>query len=253
MNIVFVSSNHLIENIAVSEKYKYLLVVTKHTCYVYDYDGVQLNQFSVGKGFYYALVDDGNDAFILLDVSEINKTIVRYFSWNGTVINSFIVDLWLCDPVVDKKHGRLIADNYLFDDSSVYLSISNVSGPIAEINTTFRFPCSGVAVDTQGNIIVAGYGLYLYSGSGEFVGRLLPHSLSNSPQTYQKRIAYFDLYSNGTDIPAIRFIDYDGNNIMNVTYSSTPTFSSQHAYFYITNSGILIASIDNELKIWTPN
>ena len=174
---------------------------------------------------------------------------IKYFNLMGDHVHSQHVNMSICDLVMNTKTGDLIFDNFLTIEPAVIIDVANMTSLITQINTTRRYPCNGLALNSHDDIISAGYGLSIYTYQGTPIRHLPTDTMIFSPRVYEDYIAYFDLFSDDYK-PFIQFIDYEGNKILKVPYTYQQLYSGEHAYFEFMPNGAIVASIDNQMKIW---
>lgn len=259
VNNLFVSPKHLVQSIATSPKTGYIATLVHDKIQIYEPTGIVIHEIKVGKDYYGLWFDDVNDAIVTIKyVYNQNASIyygeIKYYNYTGHLITEYGVEIYIGDLIVNPNNGDLIFNNIQLGNPTYLVTIANMTNVIAQANVTKWTPNNGLAVNANNTIISSGYGIDLFNYNGTLLKHLnCTRYMTFSPQAYQDStgnyIAYLDMFSNN-DQPFIQFIDYDGNKLLSVPYTDHEKHSAEHAYFIFGKNGTIVASIDDQVKIW---
>jgi hypothetical protein len=256
-----ISTGSYINGFDVSVKYQLIAINGNDSvARLYTLTGSLITSIDLSDGDYNwpIFVDEWSQSIVMINATwnETNNdqwTNIVYFDFKGTLKSYYTVKYITWNVIINPNNGNLLCDTFLLDEPAVYISIVDSTGLIRQINTTRKYPATGLTVDSNNTIITTGYNIALYQYNGSLIRYLYrPSELIESPQAYNDYIVYMDSYSNNTCNQLIRFIDYDGYQIMTVVYSDTGRCAMDNSLVLIDTDGTLVASVDNQIKIWQP-
>lgn len=205
-------------------------------------------EFSLSGDTYNLWYDEMSRTLITIQYPALNMSVLNFIDLHGQLIANYTIDFLIADLIVSE--GFLFFDNFLWSEPAVYIYIADIEGVLLKINTTRKYPSSGLALNGR-TIVVAEYGIDTYAWNGTFINHILGRNLTIWPQVYDDKIAYYDLWE---PVPQIRFVDMTGNPLYTLEFADHSVDQNNHqSTFYFTLNGDLVANIGDEIRVFERN
>jgi hypothetical protein len=227
---------------------KILSVIPPSMSDEYNYNFVVFNQ---NTGYFYLVLNGNWIANVMSYDSEYNLLgNITLPIANITILPSL--------SIINDSNGELIMATESLEDCPSLIIIDTKTNVQKIFELEKYFSVTALILFNQTYLGIDQYYFNIYTSNGQFVKNINYHAYMNSLHLYQKYdlIYYMNIYYNDTikqNVPIITIANLNGVIIEQLHYEHNDIFNFYNINVLISEaSGIIISSINNEVKIWKP-